>query len=205
MQLLLIRHGETQRVEVETGVADPPLTDVGREQARRLAEWLTAHERVDAVFVSPLLRARQTAAPLAERLGGDPKVISELAEFDADSTSYIPVEEMRSTQHPRLRAMVEGRWDELGSSVAPEIFQDTIVRTLDGLADSHPGQRLAIVCHGAVINAYLGDIIGTPRLLWFEPRYTSLHRVLVSRSGVRSVESLNELPHLDPKESGRPR
>ncbi len=204
MQLLLIRHGETQRVEVETGVADPPLTDVGREQARRLAEWLIAHERLDAVFVSPLLRARETAAPLAERLGHDPQVISELAEFDADSTSYIPMEEMRSTQHPRLRAMVEGRWDEFGASVAPEIFQDTIVRTLDGLAESHPGQRLAIVCHGAVINAYLGDIIGTPRLLWFEPRYTSLHRVLVSRGGVRSVESLNELPHLDPKESGRP-
>jgi probable phosphoglycerate mutase len=47
-----------------------------------------------------------------------------------------------------------------------------------------------------VINAYLGDVIGTPRLLWFEPGYTSVSRVFVSRSGIRSVETVNESAHL---------
>jgi broad specificity phosphatase PhoE len=203
VQLLLIRHGETERVDAESGIANPGLTEAGHGQAKRLADWLGAHERIDALAVSPLLRARQTADPVVAVLGRQAQVIDELAEFDAASSSYIPMEEMRSTRHPRLRAMVEGRWDEFGAPVEPEVFRSTIVRTLDQVAVEHPGQRVAVVCHGAVINAYVGDVIGTPRLLWFEPHYTSLNRILVSRGGVRSVESLNELPHLEPGELRR--
>ena len=195
MQLLLIRHGETVRVESETGIADPPLTDVGHDQARRLADWLVA-EHPDHLAVSPLRRARQTAAALSDRFGLEPEVIPELAEFDAESSSYIPMEELKRTRDPRLRAMTEGRWDEFGSVVDPEAFRATVVGALDGLVGAHPGETVAVVCHGAVINAYLGDVIGVPRLLWFEPRYTSVSRVLVSRGGIRSVESVNESAHL---------
>lgn len=191
MHLLLIRHGETTRVDSETGIADPPLTDNGREQARRLAEWLK-DERLDHIVVSPLRRARETAAPLAERFGLEPEVIAKLAEFDAEASNYIPMEELRATRDPRLRAMTEGRWEELGSMVEPETFRSDIIAALDGVATAHPGQRVAVVCHGAVINVYLGDVIGTPRLLWFEPRYASVSRVLISRDGIRSVESVNE-------------
>jgi probable phosphoglycerate mutase len=196
VELLLIRHGETRRAEPDTGPADPGLTERGHAQAERLAKWLSLHEHLDHVVTSPLLRARQTAAPLGARL--ELEVVAELAEFDADSSSYIPMEEMRATGHPRLRAMIEGRWDELDGEVDPDAFRLTIVRTLDRLAVAHPGKQIAAVCHGAVINAYVGDVIGTPRLLWFEPRYSSIHRVLVSRDGVRTVGSLNELPHLAP-------
>jgi broad specificity phosphatase PhoE len=191
VHLLLIRHGETTRVDSETGIADPPLTDNGREQARRLAEWLK-DERLDHIVVSPLRRARETAAPLAERFGLEPEVIAKLAEFDAEASNYIPMEELRATRDPRLRAMTEGRWEELGSMVEPETFRSDIIAALDGVATAHPGQRVAVVCHGAVINVYLGDVIGTPRLLWFEPRYASVSRVLISRDGIRSVESVNE-------------
>lgn len=178
-------------MESATGIADPPLTDTGREQARRLAEWLK-DERLDHIVVSPLRRARETAAPLAEQFGLEPEVIAALAEFDAEASSYIPMAELRATRDPRLRAMTEGRWEELGSMVEPEAFRADVIAALDGVAAAHPGQRVAVVCHGAVINVYLGDVIGTPRLLWFEPRYASVSRVLISRDGVRSVESVNE-------------
>ena len=199
MQLLLIRHGETVRVESETGVADPQLTENGHHQARLLADWLGA-EPLDHIAVSPLRRARETVAPLAERFGLEPQVIGELAEFDADASSYIPMEVLKATRDPRLRALTEGRWEELGSAIDPERFRRTVTTVLDELAGSHPGHNVAVVCHAAVINAYLGDIIGTPRLLWFEPRYTSVSRVLVSRSGTRSVESVNESAHLRPSD-----
>jgi probable phosphoglycerate mutase len=201
VQLLLIRHGETVRVESETGIADPPLTDAGHHQARRLAAWLEA-EHLDHLAVSPLRRARETAVALTDRFGLEPEVIPGLAEFDAAASSYIPMEELRRTRDPRLRAMTEGRWDEFGSVVEPEAFRRTVVTALDGLAGSHPGQQVAVVCHGAVINAYLGDVIGTPRLLWFEPRYTSVSRVFVSRGGIRSVESVNESAHLRAERAG---
>ncbi len=196
MQLLLIRHGETVRIESETGVADPELTAAGRRQAARLADWLALHERLDHLVVSPLRRARETAAPIAERLSMEPEVLHRLAEFDANSSSYIPMEEMKATRHPRLAAMVEGRWEEFGGVPEPETFRRRVLETIGAIAEGHPGESVAVVCHGAVINAYLGDVIGTPRLLWFEPRYTSIHRVLISRAGVRSVETLNECPHL---------
>jgi 2,3-bisphosphoglycerate-dependent phosphoglycerate mutase len=196
VQLLLIRHGETARVESETGLADPELTPHGRHQAVLLADWLLANERLDHLVVSPLRRARQTAAPLAQRFSMDPEVVQELAEFDANSSRYIPMEEMKATRDPRLLAMVEGRWDDFDAEVDPERFRRTILAAFGTLTDAHPGRNVAVVCHGAVINAYLGDVIGTPRLLWFEPRYTSIQRVLVSRSGVRSVETINECPHL---------
>ena len=127
-------------MEAESGIANPGLTVPGLGQAKRLAAWLAAHERIDALAVSPLLRARQTADPLASVIGLEAVVIDELAEFDAASSSYIPMEEMRSTQHPRLRAMVEGRWDEFGAPVEPEVFRSTIVRTLGQLAGAHPGR-----------------------------------------------------------------
>jgi len=196
VQLILIRHAETRRVEAETGPADPGLTEAGHDQARRLAGWLGETEPLDHIASSPLLRARQTAEPIGERFGLALQVVPELAEFDSGASTYIPMEEMKATGHPRLRAMLEGRWGELGDSMDPVAFRRSVVVSLDGIAAANPGQSVAVVCHGAVINAYLGDVIGTPRLLWFEPRYTSLHRVLVSRDGIRSVQSINEVVHL---------
>ncbi|MGH9047300.1 MAG: histidine phosphatase family protein [Acidimicrobiales bacterium] len=196
MLLLLIRHGETRRVESETGIANPALTAHGHWQARRLADWLRATELIAHIAVSPLQRARQTAEPLLEEFGLEPEVIPGLAEFDARASSYIPMEEMRAKRDPRFRAMIEGRWEDFGGEIQPKAFRRSVVDTLNGLAATHPAQTVAVVCHGAVINAYLGDVIGTPRLLWFEPRYTSMHRVLVSRRGVRSVETVNECTHL---------
>lgn len=195
MELLLIRHAEPVRVESATGIADPPLTAAGRSQADRLAGWLSV-ETIDHVCTSPLRRAEETAAPIAAARDLVAEVIPGLAEFDAEASSYIPMEELKATGDPRLAAMVEGRWEELGSQVDPEVFRAEVVATVTGVARDHPGRKVAVVCHGAVINAYLGDVIGTPRLLWFEPRYTSVSRVAVSRAGIRSVLSVNEVAHL---------
>ncbi|MHB1855269.1 MAG: histidine phosphatase family protein [Acidimicrobiales bacterium] len=195
MQLLLIRQAEPVRVEAESGVADPSLTEAGVRQTSQLVEWLKS-ERLDHIAVSPLRRARETAAPLADAFGLEPEVITGLAEFDAEAPSYIPMEELRATRDPRLSALTEGRWEELGSLVEPETFRRRAVDTVNRLAAAHPGEQVAVVCHGAVINVYLGDVIGTPRLMWFEPRYTSVSRVLVSRGGVRTVGSVNEAAHL---------
>ena len=72
--ILMARHGETDwnRDQRFQGHADPPLNDVGREQARELAERL-AGERLDAVYTSPLQRASETAAIVAARLGLTPE------------------------------------------------------------------------------------------------------------------------------------
>jgi len=196
MDLLLVRHGLPERIEGGEGPADPVLTQEGREQSQRLAKWL-AHEQVDHLMSSTLRRAQQTAAPLGERLGLDVELVQGLSEFDADADSYIPIEELRQTRDPRFFALVEGRWDELGSSVDPNAFADLVFTTIEGVIDRFPGRRVAVVCHGGVINLYLGRILGVERHLWFEPAYTSISRVAASRDGHRTIVSLNETAHLE--------
>jgi len=195
MDLLLVRHGLPERVEGAEGPADPILTEEGRRQSELLADWLV-HEPIDHLMSSTLRRARQTAAPVGERMSLDVELVQGLSEFDADADSYIPIEELRQTRDPRFFALVEGRWDELGSSVDPGAFSDLVFTTIEDVIDRFPSQRVAVVCHGGVINLYLGRILGVDRHLWFEPGYTSISRVAASRDGHRTVVSLNETAHL---------
>ena len=196
MDLLLVRHGLPERVEAAEGRADPVLAEEGRRQSDRLAEWLS-HEPIDHLVSSTLRRARETAAPLGARLGLDVELVHGLSEFDADADSYIPIEELRQTRDPRFFALVEGRWDELGSTVEPGAFADLVHATIEGVIERFPGRRVAVVCHGGVINLYLGRILGVDRHLWFEPGYTSISRVAASRDGHRTIVSANETAHLE--------
>ena len=197
MQLLLIRHAEPVRIgpgEGGGGPVDPELTARGRAQADRLAAWL-AYEPLDAVIASPLRRARQTAAPIAVAHGLDVEVGDELVEYDARADHYIPAEELKAARDVRWQAMLDGRWEEFGGE-APERFRGRIVPALSSVVERFPGGRVAVVCHGGVINVYLGALLGLDRHLWFEPAYTSISRVAAARSGERSVVSLNETAHL---------
>jgi len=196
VDLLLIRHAEPVRIAPGSSPvpADPGLTPRGRLQAVRLAQWLE-HEPVDAVLSSPLRRARETAAIVGDGLGLEVETVEGLMEYDAEADHYIPVEEMRETRDHRWRAMIEGRWEELGGE-PPDRFRARIVPCVDAVIEHFPGARVAAVCHGGVINVYVAALLGLERHLWFEPGYTSITRVAAARTGERSVVTLNETAHL---------
>jgi 2,3-bisphosphoglycerate-dependent phosphoglycerate mutase len=196
MHLLWVRHGEPERIAPGTGVpADPALTARGREQADRLAAWL-APETIDVVLSSPQRRAIETAQPIARAHGLEVQVHPGLMEYDAQSDSYIPMEELKATGDPHLTAMVEGRWEEFGAEPAA-VFRARVTATIDDIVAEHPGRRVVAVCHGGVINTAFAVALDLDRHLWFEPHYTSLSRMIASRTGIRSVASLNERAHLD--------
>ncbi len=195
MDLLWVRHAEPERIAPGTGVpADPALTARGREQAERLAAWL-ALEPIDVVLSSPQRRAIETAEPIARAHGLEVHVVEGLVEYDVQSDSYIPMEELRATNDPHLSAMYEGRWEEFGAE-STETFRLRVATTLDEVVAAHPGRRVVAVCHGGVINVALAVVLGLDRHLWFDPHYTSLSRMVASRTGVRSLASLNERAHL---------
>jgi probable phosphoglycerate mutase len=185
MELLLIRHGRPLRVESVDGPADPGLSPLGRRQAEALAAWL-APERIDAVYTSPLRRAVETAAPLGEALGVMVTSEAALAEYDAEATAYIPIEELRAAGDPR--------WMEVPEDIAG--FQERVVEGVDRLAAAHPSQRIAFVCHGGVINVIVSAVLGVVPQMLFLPAYTSISRVLIASTGQRSLASLNETGHL---------
>jgi probable phosphoglycerate mutase len=197
VDLLLIRHAEPVRIapgEGGGGPVDPELTPRGRVQAERLAAWL-AHEQLDAVIASPMRRARETAAPVAAAHALQVEIGPELIEYDAQADHYVPAEELKAEKDARWRAMLEGRWEDFGGE-PPDQFRSRIVPCLDAIIDRSPGRRVAVVCHGGVINVYLAALLGMDRVLWFEPGYTSISRVAAARSGPRSLVTLNETAHL---------
>jgi 2,3-bisphosphoglycerate-dependent phosphoglycerate mutase len=109
-----------------------------------------------------------------------------LAEYDKDASSYIPVEELKAANDPR--------WSQLPER--PEEFQAEVVAAVERVVAAHPGQRVAVVCHGGVVNAYTGHVLGIDDPLFFLPEYTSISRVFANSTGIRSIHTLNESAHL---------
>ena len=194
MEIVLVRHGLPLRVELETGIADPELAAEGHEQAAKMAAYLGV-EDVEAVYVSPLRRALETARPLCKVLGLEAVVSEGVAEFDRNSREYVPVEELRATNDPRWEKLLRGEWD--GVDEDPSLFKARVVATVEDMIARHPGGRVVVVCHGGVINQYLAHVLGIETHIgFFYPKYTSIHRVMAARSGQRSIVSINEASHL---------
>ena len=192
MELILVRHGLPVRIDDASGPADPELSDEGRAQAARLADWLR-RDAIDAVYVSPMRRAIQTAEPLADAVGVDPVVDDELAEFDREAHFYVPIEELKAAGDERYMKIMRG---EMDGEVDPQTFREVVAVAVERIIEAHPGNTVAIVCHGGVINAWASHVLGLPDPLFFEPFYTSVNRFLASSRGHRSVVSLNDLGHL---------
>lgn len=194
MELLLIRHALPVRREVIEGPADPELSAEGLQQAIRLANYL-AVEEIDSIYVSPLIRAVQTAEPLAQRLGLHAVIVDDIAEYDRTSNEYVPIEELRATNDPRWQRLIDGEWESTDET--SEMFKSRVVSGIEMIIDRHQSSRVAVVCHGGVINHYLANILGiTTTRGFFYPNYTSIHRVFASRNGLRSLMTLNETAHL---------
>jgi probable phosphoglycerate mutase len=194
VEIVFVRHGLPLRIELETGIADPELAAEGHEQAAKMAAYLGV-EDVEAVYVSPLRRALETASPLCKVLGLEAVVSEGVAEFDRNSREYVPVEELRATNDPRWEKLLRGEWD--GVDEDPSIFKARVVATVEDMIARHPGGRVVVVCHGGVINQYLAHVLGIETHVgFFYPKYTSIHRVMAARSGQRSIVSINEASHL---------
>jgi len=194
MEVALIRHAMPIRKELASGVADPELSADGHAQAKLLAEYLSV-ERFDELYVSPMKRAQETAAPVAIALNLPMITIDGVAEYDRNSSEYVPVEELKATNDPRWQQMVNGDWS--GFDESEEEFAHGVVSTIESLITQHESQKIAIVCHGGVINAYVSHCLKLPNSRgFFYPNYTSIHRIAAARTGERSIVTLNETSHL---------
>jgi len=195
VELIFVRHGLPQHIVKDDGSpADPPLSELGHQQARAAAEFLSG-EHLDAIYVSNMARARETAAPLESAFELTAEVRHGIAEFDRNSDSYIPMEELKRLDYERWKSfMADGGPQEED----PAEFQDLVKETVAEIVDNHRGQRVAVVCHGGVINAYASDVLGHDRgdIFFCNVDYTSITRVMVASTGQRSILSVNETSHI---------
>lgn len=198
MELILVRHALPVRRENSVGPADPELSDEGIAQALLFAQYMES-EHIDVLYSSPLQRAQQTAAPLAQLKKMSPIVVDGVAEFDQHSNEYIPVEELKAANDPRWTEMINGTWT---SPDEAQEFTERVIDALEGIINENRGGRVLVTCHGGVINEFLAHVLGLENRQFFYPNYTSIHRIAASSSGHRSVLSINETAHL--RNSGLP-
>jgi broad specificity phosphatase PhoE len=151
--IFLARHGESDwNVEKRfQGHSDRPLTNRGREQAHALAD-LVASEEIDAVYTSPLSRARETAEIVAVRAGLEPIALPELREVDTGSwsgLSRVDVEARFPEGFARWRSGGSG-WED-GETY--EEMAERVIGALRTIAEDHPDGRVLVISHGGPIRA----------------------------------------------------
>ena len=160
--ILLVRHGQTPT----TGKLLPGrapglhLADSGVEQAKRAAERITALPRVDAIYASPLERARETAAPIAAARGLKVKIDKGLLECDfgdwtgAELKALMKLPEWQTVQ----RAPSQFTFPS-GESFTS--MQARIVDALGRIRAAHPGGVVVCVSHADPIKAAIAQAMGT--------------------------------------------
>jgi probable phosphoglycerate mutase len=159
---LLIRHGETDELGKELSGRRPGvrLNAAGRRQAEQLAGRL-AGEGVAAVYSGPLERARETAQPLAERLGLEVRTAAELDEIDLGEWSGQLFEALAGREDWRLfntaRSCSRPPCGELMLEV-----QARAVAFIQRLCGERPEAAVALVSHSDVIKAVLAYYLGLP-------------------------------------------
>ena len=158
--MYLARHGQTAyNLEGRfQGQRPIPLDDTGRSQARELAERALPYEFA-ALWCSPLLRARETAEIVAERLGLALLEDARLMETDAGDWTDHSFAEIRAQAPERFDAFAAGDGDF--AFPGGESFAEQELRVAAALADVEGGRLPAlVVCHGMVIRAALATRAG---------------------------------------------
>ena len=206
--LFLVRHGRSDEasndmVDTPRGPQwDPPLHATGREQAQLLARRLMLmHPPPAAVYSSPLRRTRETIAPFAERTGADVLIEDDLMEAHIGDWENKPFEEIVASDEEILHLVRTQRaiWHRAPGAETITGFRTRVHAAIERILQRRPDGDVLVVCHGGVINAYLGPLLGIEHEMFFIPENTSVNTVVVD-GHTRTIQFLNDVVHLtDPR------
>ncbi len=199
-RLIFIRHARSTWNEAGRwqGVADPPLAESGRRQARllarRLADW-----KLDHIYASDLNRAATTAAILAEHLGLSPIIDPVWRERGIGIFEGLTTEEIETGYPEAWATRLTG---PMHSIPGAEEWQDVLSRASAGcsmLLARHPGETVAVISHGGMILATLVHLLGLPPTgfsFLTGGDHTGISQVVVNNGHARLV-GLNDAAHLE--------
>ncbi len=201
--VLLVRHGESQPAHpdrpfaLRDGHGDPPLDPVGVEQARLLGARL-ADERIDAIYVTNLVRTHETAAPLAQRLGLEPIEEAGLREVFLGDWEGGEFRARAAANDPIFaRIWTEERWDVIPNAEKQEVFEKRVWDGFSRIVAAHPDQRVVVVSHGGVIGQLLHHITGARRFAFSGADNASISEVVALPERV-ILRRYNDVAHLLP-------
>ncbi len=193
MQLVFIRHGQPAWDLDGLAVDNPGLTDIGHEQAARLAERLSCIDTlaVDELLVSPLVRAQQTAAPIADALGLRPSTLEWLREIQAPAFEGTPTQQVQRVFEENRGRSVDDLWDGLPGGESFRDFHERVTGGVRGLlADAgavpvspappmwkldHAERVVMVVAHAGTNATAIGFLLGIAPVPWEWERFVSFH------------------------------
>ena len=206
MQLLLVRHGESEgNITQSLQGRDDPLTARGREQAGRIAAHLARRGDIHTIYASPLARALETSRIIGAAIGREPQLREGLAEIDVgdargmrfkDWTEQFPEEARRFHTEGVSYTFPGGESArQLGVRVATEL--ERIIA-----AHRHDDGAVVVVSHGGALAWAVGYLLREPTDTWPSHQFDncSLTEVAIPADATQAPAFLcrNEVGHLAP-------
>lgn len=198
--LYLVRHGEVREGAEGrfVGHTDPPLSETGLEQARRVGRAL-AELPIEAVYSSDLLRSRQSAAEVARPLGLEPVAVPALREMAMGRWEGLTLQEIAARDPDLLTAWL-ARLDTFVFPGGEGLLQlrARVLPALREILDRHAGRRVVVVAHGGPNRVILAEALGLPlaHLLRLGQEYGGLS-LIEYRADTAIVHRLNQPPGAD--------
>lgn len=194
-----MRHAQPEWVRDGLNVVDPPLTELGRRQSELLVPVLTG-ETFDEVLVSPMQRARQTAAPYLVATGGAEEIAGWLEEIRDPKWHGTPVERAAEAYAELRGRPALGRWDGLPGGESIRDFVDRIRLGVESfLAErgvhrvehelpvwdiKEPGARILLIAHAGTNSVTMCHLLGLAPTPW------EWERFVLGHASISRVEAL---------------
>lgn len=179
--LYLIRHGTTDgnTAGIFQGRVDYPLNDMGHQQGEYLARRFESVQ-LDAVYTSPLIRARQTAEYLCRGSGLDPIPEPGVMEISAGRLDGRAQEENRRDFPDQMDLLLEdiAKFHPPEGESIQEVY-DRVREAITRIVAENPGRTVAIVAHGMALMTYNNLMHGIPR--------DRLQRLMMTNMAVSTV------------------
>lgn len=203
MELILVRHGETEfnRAEVFRGRVDLPLNQRGREQAQAAAVSLS-HLHFEAFYSSPLRRSMETASVIAEPHGGTVESLDLFTDVDYGLWSGKSVEQVRSSWPEIFSVWVENP----GAVAFPEgesmrSVRRRLTKGLKALTEGHGG-RILLVGHKLINRLIICIVLGLPTSgIWKVDQSNGAINVISFDERGWTLRRMNDTCHLKGLES----
>ncbi len=201
-QIVLVRHGSTvgelhERIDLE-GVShsNPALTPDGHVQAEAVGKAL-AGEDIAHIFVTPLTRTHQTAAPLCGRLGRTPLILPELRESHLGDFEHDFYEQAEAGNPLIAKAFAEQRWDAIPNAEPAGQIEQRVRAGIGTIATRlEPGQTAVAFSHAGTIAEICRLTVGSEPFAFLHVQNASITRLVIGREGRWKLHSFNEVAHL---------
>src|SRR5690625_440096 len=199
MDLILVRHGQSQNNATQEGILNSPLTSLGHQQAESVGRAVAAL-KPEIIASGSLQRALQTAWATAEQVNSPIEVWNHAHEVRLKSGyEGLGIDEMHKRFPNAIfneKDMINGRWQYV-NDYSIECARERATTLIDNLWEKYLGKRVAIFLHGHLNRLIIQSILGpsTFRRIHIRQPNACINRFIFKEDHIH-VHSISDVSHL---------